>query len=45
MPCMGSFPRLILKSDHFGIEMNNKDGFGVDKNVLKSDHFGIEMEL
>jgi len=34
---------IVLKSDHFGIEINTGQVVSQDNNSLKSDHFGIEM--
>ena len=34
---------LVLKSDHFGIEMSEPSQPSHNVNMLKSDHFGIEM--
>ena len=35
----------MLKSDHFGIEIDMLIDIYTSKELLKSDHFGIEMSI
>ncbi len=47
MDKLGMFQALlkVLKSDHFGIEMEEADKILKEITELKSDHFGIEIKF